>query len=149
MLTSYVNGPIVETQLLHSQSNKEYLVAGVARFSPMLGRRLARVLGTPPPQLLAVDSMAQKLAADWLKEGIDEYLIFSAFTQSSTGIVSQSSQETELSEKLEGDGVPTFYRYYHVFKEGELISVVSQIPSLKIVQSYYDHANWCVVAEKQ
>ncbi|XP_006814379.1 uncharacterized protein LOC102805961 [Saccoglossus kowalevskii] len=43
----------------------------------------------------------------------------------------------------------TCKRYYHVFKEGELVNLVEEhVESLYVLQSYYDHANWCVVAEK-
>ncbi|XP_030836326.1 uncharacterized protein LOC580052 [Strongylocentrotus purpuratus] len=42
-----------------------------------------------------------------------------------------------------------YLRYYHVFKEGELTDLIERnIENLHIVKSYYDHANWCVVAEK-
>ncbi|KAM6099984.1 putative tRNA methyltransferase 9B isoform 2-T4 [Theristicus caerulescens] len=40
-------------------------------------------------------------------------------------------------------------RYYHVFKEGELAELIEHhIPELHITHSYFDHANWCVIAEK-
>ncbi|NXU57497.1 TRM9B methyltransferase, partial [Turnix velox] len=43
-----------------------------------------------------------------------------------------------------------FMRYYHVFREGELCSLVEEnVPELQIVSSYYDHGNWCVIAEKR
>eukprot|EP00743_Colponemidia_sp_Colp-15_P006292 GILK01006770.1.p1 GENE.GILK01006770.1~~GILK01006770.1.p1 ORF type:complete len:643 (+),score=105.48 GILK01006770.1:34-1962(+) len=41
-----------------------------------------------------------------------------------------------------------YQRYYHMFVQGELDSLVQRIPALRIVDSYFDHANWCVVAEK-
>ena len=43
----------------------------------------------------------------------------------------------------------THLRYYHVFREGELDYLINNyVESLHIISSYYDHANWCVVAEK-
>ena len=40
-------------------------------------------------------------------------------------------------------------RYYHVFKEGELEALItSHVPSLRVIHGFYDHANWCIVAEK-
>ncbi|XP_059572502.1 probable tRNA methyltransferase 9B isoform X1 [Alligator mississippiensis] len=40
-------------------------------------------------------------------------------------------------------------RYYHVFKKGELAELIEhQVPELRIIHSYFDHANWCVIAEK-
>ncbi|XP_043548000.1 probable tRNA methyltransferase 9B [Chiloscyllium plagiosum] len=43
----------------------------------------------------------------------------------------------------------TCLRYYHVFKQGELIELIEEhIKDLQVIQTYYDHANWCVVVEK-
>lgn len=40
-------------------------------------------------------------------------------------------------------------RYYHVFREGELTRLIEEhVEELHILQTYLDHANWCVVAEK-
>ncbi|BFZ15084.1 hypothetical protein BsWGS_18123 [Bradybaena similaris] len=40
-------------------------------------------------------------------------------------------------------------RYYHVFKKGELDHLVTRyVPSLRIVDTFYDHANWCIIVEK-
>ena len=48
-----------------------------------------------------------------------------------------------------GSGSMTHHRYYHVFREGELDFLINKyVENLHIVNSYYDHANWCVVAEK-
>ncbi|XP_070554763.1 uncharacterized protein [Ptychodera flava] len=64
-----------------------------------------------------------------------------------TGIDSCSRGNTNGADIT--DDPSTFKRYYHVFKEGELISLVEEyVESLYILQNYYDHANWCVVAEK-
>ena len=46
-------------------------------------------------------------------------------------------------------GSMTHHRYYHVFREGELDFLINKyVENLHIVNSYYDHANWCIVAEK-
>lgn len=46
-------------------------------------------------------------------------------------------------------GASTHHRYYHVFREGELDSLINHhVTSLHIVSSYYERASWCVVAEK-
>ena len=39
-------------------------------------------------------------------------------------------------------------RFCHVFVEGELEALVSQLPNVQIVESYYDNANWAVVLKK-
>uniref|UniRef100_UPI00398E641F tRNA (carboxymethyluridine(34)-5-O)-methyltransferase ALKBH8 n=1 Tax=Pristiophorus japonicus TaxID=55135 RepID=UPI00398E641F len=41
-----------------------------------------------------------------------------------------------------------FHRYYHVFSDGELENLCRSISSIRIVQSYYDQGNWCVIIEK-
>jgi alkylated DNA repair protein alkB family protein 8 len=45
-------------------------------------------------------------------------------------------------------GIPTFYRYYHVFEEGELELLCGSLEGVKVVRSYYDQGNWCVVLER-
>ena len=58
-----------------------------------------------------------------------------------------SSNESLHSES--GTGSQTYHRYYHVFKEGELDYLINTyVDNLHIINSYYDHANWCIVAEK-
>lgn len=42
----------------------------------------------------------------------------------------------------------TFHRFYHVFKKGELESLFKKIDNVKILESYYDDGNWCVIAQK-
>ncbi|XP_040278408.1 probable tRNA methyltransferase 9B [Bufo bufo] len=40
-------------------------------------------------------------------------------------------------------------RYYHIFKQGELSDLIEQcIPELRVVQTFFDNSNWCVIAEK-
>ncbi|VDN51895.1 unnamed protein product [Dracunculus medinensis] len=42
----------------------------------------------------------------------------------------------------------TFYRYYHVFKKGELEKLIATIPTLRIISSEYEYANWRIIAQK-
>lgn len=39
-------------------------------------------------------------------------------------------------------------RYYHLFKEGELEGIISNIPNLKLLESYWDVDNWYILVEK-
>lgn len=40
-------------------------------------------------------------------------------------------------------------RCHHVFKEGALAELIEcHIPELHITHSYFNHANWCEIAEK-
>jgi len=41
-----------------------------------------------------------------------------------------------------------FLRYYHVFREGELAKLCTEISAASIKKVYYDQGNWCVILEK-
>ncbi|XP_013386160.1 uncharacterized protein LOC106155736 [Lingula anatina] len=65
----------------------------------------------------------------------------------STDSVGASSSTNSSVEGAKAE--PTYQRYYHVFRERELIELIEEhVDSLHIISSYYDHANWCVIAEK-
>ncbi|XP_041360142.1 alkylated DNA repair protein alkB homolog 8-like [Gigantopelta aegis] len=42
----------------------------------------------------------------------------------------------------------TFHRFYHVFKEGELEGLCAAVKECRVVKSYYDQGNWCIILEK-
>ena len=53
-------------------------------------------------------------------------------------------------EHLHRLGYRTFHRYYHLFKKGELTELFKRSnQTVRVVEEYYDHDNWCVVAMKQ
>lgn len=41
-----------------------------------------------------------------------------------------------------------FHRYYHVFQDGELQSLCSQLDNATVEKHYYDKGNWCVILRK-
>ncbi|XP_061420048.1 alkylated DNA repair protein alkB homolog 8 [Lethenteron reissneri] len=43
---------------------------------------------------------------------------------------------------------PVYHRYYHVFREGELEALCARLDGARVLESYYDQGNWCVVVEK-
>lgn len=49
----------------------------------------------------------------------------------------------------EEDDQKVFLRYYHVFDEGELENLCTELPNIEIIQSYYDQGNHCVVIKKK
>ncbi len=62
---------------------------------------------------------------------------------------SLSAASSQDSLHSDSGGSQTYHRYYHVFKEGELDYLINTyVDNLHIINSYYDHANWCIVAEK-
>jgi hypothetical protein len=67
---------------------------------------------------------------------------------------SEASKDAEESKFIE-TGVENeqkqakvFHRYYHMFKEGELEALIAEISCLKVVDRFYDHANWVAICEK-
>jgi alkylated DNA repair protein alkB family protein 8 len=56
--------------------------------------------------------------------------------------------ESALCLENSSQEVLTFYRYYHLFEEGELELLCSSVKGSKVVQGYYDQGNWCIVLEK-
>lgn len=48
-----------------------------------------------------------------------------------------------------GFGSVVYQRYCHVYVEGELEGLVERVRGLRLVESYYDRSNWCVVAERE
>ncbi|XP_068124701.1 probable tRNA methyltransferase 9B isoform X2 [Hyperolius riggenbachi] len=68
-------------------------------------------------------------------------------TESSDSIL----DETVAASDQEADTLDSkaYLRYYHVFREGELRSLLeNDIPELQVVSSSFDHGNWCIIAEK-
>lgn len=41
-----------------------------------------------------------------------------------------------------------YLRFYHVFEQNELEKLFESIPGTKIVESFYEQGNWCVIFEK-
>jgi len=56
----------------------------------------------------------------------------------------QQQQQPEWKEELEVQ-----QRYCHVYKEGELLELLADVPELEVVESYFDTGNWCAVARRR
>lgn len=66
-----------------------------------------------------------------------------------------SNESNEIKAKKENDenqadkSEPKVYlRFYHVFENSELESLLNLVPNTRIVESFYEQGNWCVVFEK-
>ena len=60
---------------------------------------------------------------------------------------SQSIDESEEKKETEAES-KVYLRYYHVFENQELEKLFEAIHNVKIIESYYEQGNWCVVYEK-
>ncbi len=58
-------------------------------------------------------------------------------------------EEEEDFQLNEGKKTLVYKRYYHMFKRGELEGLVAEVPEVEILESFYDHANWCVILQKK
>ncbi len=62
---------------------------------------------------------------------------------------SSSSSSNSPTESPPSGEQPTYHRFYHVFRQGELVDLIERhVDNLHVLSCYYDHANWCVIAEK-
>ncbi|XP_072248247.1 probable tRNA methyltransferase 9B isoform X2 [Leuresthes tenuis] len=61
----------------------------------------------------------------------------------------EHQESTQSPQGSEGQVEGSCLRYYHVFREGELAELIeNHVEELHVKHTYFDHANWCVVAEK-
>ncbi|XP_071781489.1 putative tRNA methyltransferase 9B [Centroberyx gerrardi] len=67
----------------------------------------------------------------------------------SQGKEREQQESTQSPQESEGQVAGSCLRYYHVFREGELAELIeNHVEELHVTHTYFDHANWCVVAEK-
>jgi alkylated DNA repair protein alkB family protein 8 len=59
----------------------------------------------------------------------------------------KQSQEDNSSVKSTCDS-HVFHRFYHVFKEGELLELCRQLENITTKDLFYDRGNWCALLEK-
>lgn len=56
--------------------------------------------------------------------------------------------KSETVTNVDGKQEKVFQRYYHLFVEGEVESLVREIPGARVAESGYDRDNWWVVVHK-
>lgn len=57
-------------------------------------------------------------------------------------------QLTIFKSDSEHSSPHVFHRYYHVFQQGELEQLCDLVAGVKLLSSYHDQGNWCVILEK-
>lgn len=63
-------------------------------------------------------------------------------------VSSNSTDESSATVRGVEDEVVVYERYCHVYKEGELEDLCSQIAGCRVVETSWDHGNWCVLLQK-
>lgn len=46
-------------------------------------------------------------------------------------------------------GTVVFKRYYHLYDKDELDQLVNRVPGVKLISSFFDKSNWCIVFQKE
>ena len=67
--------------------------------------------------------------------------------------IGSHSERPALSKQVKSEDASgednSLSRYYHVFKQGELDGLVKEyVPALSLIDTFYDHSNWCIIAHK-
>ena len=95
-------------------------------------------------------SLEQATCVERSSTSVEEELFRSAGSELITADVEEDAVSASDSEdSAETGGSLTHHRYYHVFREGEIDHIIEKyVENLHIISSYYDHANWCIIAEK-
>lgn len=57
-------------------------------------------------------------------------------------------KEGAEDNRILGGTAAVFMRYYHVYRRGELEEELARVPHCRVVESYYDHQNWCAIVER-
>lgn len=53
------------------------------------------------------------------------------------------------ANKDDNSEAKVLHRYYHLFKEKELESLIAQVDCLEVVESFWDVDNWYVLVQKK
>jgi len=119
---------------------------------------------------------ARGLIYVWAREQNKDDAMSSYLKQNKKNFKSKKCDEKEVSNRLGEFGLPVhvnrtqfqhqdvlvpwktksqnkeedkeWKRFYHVFEEGELESLIAEVDQLKLVESYYDQGNWCCSFQK-
>ncbi|KAA0195949.1 Alkylated DNA repair protein alkB 8, partial [Fasciolopsis buskii] len=62
--------------------------------------------------------------------------------------ISKASSIRGKKKSVEESVAPVTGRYYHLFVQGELESLIALVPSLRLLHAYYERGNWAVVVMK-
>lgn len=89
-------------------------------------------------------STTKKKNKTFSKEKLTEYGITLPVHENRTQFMS-----TDMLVPWKRKGGGDFLRFYHVFKEGELTQLCSEVPTFTIKNVYYDQGNWCVILQKK
>lgn len=59
----------------------------------------------------------------------------------------KKTAESNNAGNAASTGGNVYHRFYHVFKEGELVELCNRLENVVVKDLYYDRGNWCVLLE--
>lgn len=93
------------------------------------------------------DHRSPRLRVNASRESFEQQDLFVPWKYSGPG-KQQEKQKRANEETGDVSEGHVFHRYYHVFQDGELLELCSQITHVTVEKHYYDKGNWCVILRK-
>lgn len=124
-------------------------ISSVERRMMILGE-IVRVLRPGGRALVTVWAQEQedleKTISKWTRINTQDYLVpWHLPLHRVEGQIAAQSQEGTIDHDKK---TVMFYRYYHLYTKGELEGLCKELQDVRIVDSFYDKSNWCVVLLK-
>ena len=95
---------------------------------------------------LTADHSFSRLRVNASREAFEQQDLFVPWKYSGPGKQQEKQRTEETGNVTEGH---VFHRYYHVFQDGELLELCSQLSHVIVEKHYYDKGNWCVILRKK
>jgi len=93
------------------------------------------------------DHRSSRLRVNASRESFEQQDLFVPWKYSGPG-KQQEKQKRATEETGDVSEGHVFHRYYHMFQDGELLELCSQICHVTVEKHYYDKGNWCVILRK-
>eukprot|EP00210_Caulerpa_lentillifera_P001893 g1821.t1 len=116
----------------------------------MILKELVRVLQPGGRALVTVWAQEQedfdKTISKWTRINTQDYLVpWHLPLHRVEGQIAAQSQEGVIDHDKK---TVVFHRYYHLYTKGELEGLCGELEAIRIVDSFFDKSNWCVVLLK-
>ncbi|XP_053259100.1 probable tRNA methyltransferase 9B isoform X2 [Podarcis raffonei] len=153
-------GPLLKEQQLNSYDEVFVKHMACKRLEWLAASRSLRDFNGEPPALVQskngemsfLDSSVENVNNGYIPPGNSHSFAGKHFKRTSSASSSESIVDAAVAvgDRVAcGQDTKAFMRYYHVFREGELCSLLEDnVPEVHIISSSYDHGNWCIIVKK-
>ena len=94
------------------------------------------------------DHSKPRLRVNASRESFEQQDLFVPWKYSGPGKQQEKQRKVNGQKGDVTEGL-VFHRYYHVFQDGELVELCSQLSDVTVEKQYYDKGNWCVILRKK